>query len=517
MTFVEPRFDFNELFVFDLANNHQGSVEHGSAVIRAVGASVRRHGVRGALKFQFRQLDTFVHPAHRQASSNKHIPRFQATRLGRDEFARLYDVVRGEQLIAITTPFDEDSVELALAMGFDVLKVASCSAQDWPLLEKIAAAGKPVIFSTGGCTTSDIDNLVSFFDHRGVDFAIMHCISVYPTPAELCMLNQIGELARRYPGRAIGWSTHEDQDEVAPVQLAYAKGATIFERHVGIETETTKLNAYSSDPGQIDRWLQAFKQAKALCGPPERLPASPAEQQSLLELRRGVFAARALKAGEILTRNDVFFAMPCAVGQLHSGQWREGIRLETTVAADDAIIDGGVVVPDEPDYLVLKSAVHQVKAMLNKAGIVLDANFNVEYSHHYGVRRFREVGCVLIECVNREYCKKLLVQIPGQSHPLHYHRRKEETFQVLAGELGLEMDGKLRLLRPGETALVMPGVWHRFWTEKGAVVEEISTTHFNDDSYYRDPQIQSNPRELRKTKVEHWGRFELVDRLSNDG
>ena len=50
------RFDFTNLFVLDIANNHQGSVEHGSRIIRECGAVVRNHGVRAAIKFQFRDL-----------------------------------------------------------------------------------------------------------------------------------------------------------------------------------------------------------------------------------------------------------------------------------------------------------------------------------------------------------------------------------------------------------------------------------------------------------------------------
>ena len=79
---------------------------------------------------------------------------------------------------------DEESVAVIEAMGFDGIKVASCSAKDWPLLEEVASVGKPTIISTGGLTTEDIDNLVSFFGHRGVHYALMHCVSMYPTPAE---------------------------------------------------------------------------------------------------------------------------------------------------------------------------------------------------------------------------------------------------------------------------------------------------------------------------------------------
>ena len=52
-------------------------------------------------------------------------------------------------------------------MNFDIVKVASCSSRDWPLLEKVAESGKPLILSTGGLTYNDIDDVVSFFEHRG--------------------------------------------------------------------------------------------------------------------------------------------------------------------------------------------------------------------------------------------------------------------------------------------------------------------------------------------------------------
>ena len=101
--------------------------------------------------------------------------------------------------------------------------------------------------------------------------------------------------------------------------------------------------------------------------------------------------------------------------------------------------------------------------------------------------------------------------LPGQKHPIHFHKRKEETFQVLNGVFECEIDGHRRTLHPGETSLVQPGVWHRFWSDTGCIIEEVSTTHYNDDSIYNDRRINDMPRNKRKTVVGHWGRFELVD------
>jgi N-acetylneuraminate synthase len=111
--------------------------------------------------------------------------------------------------------------------------------------------------------------------------------------------------------------------------------------------------------------------------------------------------------------------------------------------------------------------------------------------------------------VNRSYCKKLVIQTPGQRHPSHYHQRKEETFQILHGILEVDIDGRRRTLLPGDTLLVQQGVWHQFWTDTGVIFEEISTTHFNDDSFYEDKEINRLDRSQRKTVVNHWGRYQI--------
>ena len=65
-------FDFNGLFIFEVANNHQGSVAHGHRTIREIGRVAKAAGVRGAVKLQFRDLDTFIHPSYRESRENKH-------------------------------------------------------------------------------------------------------------------------------------------------------------------------------------------------------------------------------------------------------------------------------------------------------------------------------------------------------------------------------------------------------------------------------------------------------------
>lgn len=510
-TFTGRTFDFKDLITFELANNHQGDVSHGVKIIREMGAIAREFGVRAALKLQLRDLDTFIHPAYRSRTDLKHIPRFLSTRLSKDEVKSLVAEIRAAGLISMAAPFDEPSVDFLDELGIEVIKVGSCSNHDWPLLEKIAVAGKPIICSVGGRTVRETDRIVSFFEHRGAHFALLHCVSIYPTPPEKLHLTYIETLRNRYPHLTVGFSTHESPDNTSIIGLVYAKGARMFEKHVGIQTDRITLNRYSADPNQVRAWLSAYKAAVAACGIERERFIDAAESADLHSLMRGVFAKRDIKVGERLGREDVFFAMPLlSLEKLRSGRFREEFVANRDYKEGEAI--DRVVEPKRPTKKdIIYSTIHEVKGMLSEARIPLSHDFQVELSHHRGLEQFPSVGCVIIECINREYAKKLIVQLPGQTHPTHYHKLKDETFQVLSGTIEVNVEERKKLLCAGDTLWIPRGVWHGFRTDGGVIFEEISTTSFdvNGDSYYVEKDIAQLPREVRKTRLLNWGRHQF--------
>jgi quercetin dioxygenase-like cupin family protein len=96
----------------------------------------------------------------------------------------------------------------------------------------------------------------------------------------------------------------------------------------------------------------------------------------------------------------------------------------------------------------------------------------------------------------------LIVLLPGQEHPEQYHKVKEETFHLLYGDAWINLDGKVRKCHTGEVIVVEKGMIHSFGTETGVVIEEISSTHHVEDSFYTDPAIAKN--EYRKTLLTYW-------------
>lgn len=492
------------LFVLEMANNHMGDPEHGLRIIREFGSAVSDFRFRFAFKLQYRNLDTFIHPDFHERTDVKYVKRFLESRLSDDDFQRMVDEMRRWNFIPMCTAFDEASVSKIEEHGFDIVKIASCSMTDWPLLERIALVDKPIIASTAGAGLEDIDRVVSFFEHRGKSISLMHCVGEYPTLLDHLQLNQIDLLKTRYGKVVIGYSTHEPPDNCVAVQMAVAKGAGIFEKHVGVPTEQWPLNNYSATPQQVAAWLQAAQHAYEMCGLPNtiRAEAGEAEMASLLSLRRGVFANRLIQAGETVSNADVFMAFPPQENQVTANDWSKYAKFVTTedIPEKTALTNANVLFNDTRQKI--SEIVQRVKTLLKEGHVIVPGKADLEISHHYGLEQFDQYGLVLITVVNREYCKKLIVMLPGQTHPEQYHLKKEETFHILHGEIRIALDGKEGTYSPGDVIMVDRGVRHMFYSPGGAVFEEISSTHHKDDSYYTDETIQSNKN--RKTLLTHW-------------
>ncbi len=332
---------FEDLFVLELANNHWGNIERGKKIITDFSRIVRFNNIKAAIKLQFRDVDSFIHKDFKGRDDIRYINKTLKTKMSYDDYGLLIESIKKSGCLTMSTPFDEASVDMCENLGVEIIKIASSDINDWVLIEKIAKTRKPVIFSTGGSSLKDIDDLVKFFDKRNIPLAINHCVSIYPSEKHELELNQIDFLTKRYPGHIIGFSTHEYNDDIESAMLiAYAKGARTFERHVDIEYEDgNKVSPYCSTPADFDRWVKAFHKAKEICGASgdtKRIP--PKKEVAYLDtLVRGVYAKRDLKKGEVLTEDDIYLAIPLQKGQISCREFMNGEVMIKDVMQDAPI------------------------------------------------------------------------------------------------------------------------------------------------------------------------------------
>ena len=297
--------------------------------------------------------------------------------------------------------------------------------------------------------------------------------------------------------------------------MALAKGAQLSEKHVAVVTEDYPVNAYSVTPTQMSAWLDSAANAILMNGCLERPLARERELSDLAQFKRGVFSKRDIAEGEVVSRDDLYCAWPSVEGQFLANSLSKyaSFTANKNIATDAPLLERDASSSNNRDQVW--SIVQDVKKFLEKSNVIYPSHAELEISHHYGIDRFYQTGISMITVVNRDYCKKLIVVLPKQKHPEQYHLKKEETFVVLHGDVDLKLSKNNNIanswpekiesqhsLKAGDVITIEPEVRHEFSTQNGCVIEEVSSTHYPDDSFYTDPAIGQNNN--RKTFVSYW-------------
>lgn len=489
------------LIIFEIANNHFGSVDHGKLIISEFSKFLERTDFNFAVKFQYRDLNELIHNSFKDRVDLPYIKRFTETKLLDRQFKDLKEFATSLGFRTISTPFDENSVRKVVDHGYDFIKVASASFTDWPLLEEIAKYKVPVIASTAGASSIELRRGVSFLAKRIPDLTLMHCVAKYPTSDENLNLSRIDTLRNSFKNLRIGYSAHESPNNFEAVAIAYGKGARVFEKHIGIDTDKYKNNQYSCSPIQINNWLNSLKRSMDYCEfNPNEIDVS--EEVTLNSLRRGVYALKDLQPGEELQIENVFFAIPTHKNQLLANHWSKLTKWKiiNTIRKEEPIFIENLF--KESAREEIENIAYNAKNICESAGVILPNIVNFEISHHYGLGNFPKYGMVMTTIVNRDYCKKLLILNPGQTNPEHFHKNKEESFYCINGNVELTIENEKLFLKPGDLALIPVGKKHIIYSPTGAVVEEISSTSLPLDSYYTDPAISKNLN--RKSNLTIW-------------
>ena len=480
-------------YIFDLAQNHQGDVVHAKRIIDAVSKIIQHHKISAGIKLQFRQLSDFVAPQY-QESDIKLVKRLRETSLTFDDFKEIVQYIREKNLTVVATPFDNGSLLWIDELNIDVVKVASCSIDDWVLLEDVAKINKKIIISTAGADSNTLQEVYDLFQQNKRDFAFLHCVAEYPTPHNHAGLARIGWLKRLFPNVEIGYSTHESPHASSLCPYAIAMGCTIIEKHVGLPTNEYTLNEYSCSPHQLTKHLDQIHTFNESWTGSDTIAIV-----ALNELKRYMYVKNKINVGDRIKVSDLFFAIP-RVNEEH-----------LCVSDISKIINMFAIESLEVNVPLLQTSCTseflldiktEIKSLLTIASVTTTSKDKIELSAHYGINKFREIGCCIIEKVNRTYCKKIIVVLPGQSHPTHHHLRKEETFELLYGDCKLVVNDKLHELELGNTIVINPKDRHGFSSENGCVFEEISTTHYTNDSIYEEPSINKLPLDKRKILIQ---------------
>ena len=336
---------FNDLFVLELANNHWGSLDRGIKIIRDYAKVVKKNNIKAAIKFQFRDVDNFIHSSYRDNEEIRYINKTIKTKISWNDIRIMLAEVSEQGMLTMATPFDELSVLKCKEFNLDLVKIASSDAKDKNLIKEICNLKMPTIASSGGCLLENLDWMYNCFKKLNIPFALNHCVSLYPSEDNQLELNQIDFLRKRYDDIVIGFSSHEYTSWDYSMMVAYAKGARTFERHIDIDYNNIPVSKYCSLPYQIDDWFKAFHKAKDLCGgTKEKIRNVKNEELEYLEkLVRGVYFNKNKKSNSIINSEDVYFAIPKLEGQISCQDFYNNIIIKDSVNKGQPLLSDNII------------------------------------------------------------------------------------------------------------------------------------------------------------------------------
>lgn len=149
--------------------------------------------------------------------------------LSKDDEISLKTHTESLGMIYISTPFSRKAADFLAEIGVTGFKIGSGEANHLPLIRHIANFGKPVILSTGMQTIESLSPSVKALDDAGIEYALLECTNLYPSPPEIVSLQGITELRKAFPRAVIGFSDHSIGPEMGIASVAL--GACILERH----------------------------------------------------------------------------------------------------------------------------------------------------------------------------------------------------------------------------------------------------------------------------------------------
>lgn len=227
--------------------------------------------------------------------------------LSRDDEISLKSYTESLGMIYISTPFSRAAADFLNEINVAAFKIGSGECNHLPLIRHIAKFGKPVIMSTGMQTIESLRQSVQILDDAGIDYALLECTNLYPSPPEIVSLQGIGELRRAFPRAVIGFSDHSIGPEMALSSVAL--GACILERHF---TDTRYRKgpdiSCSMDPSELKFLIDRSREIHIALNNP-KMRTVP--EESVYQFARGsVVADKDLPAGHVITEADIWARRP---------------------------------------------------------------------------------------------------------------------------------------------------------------------------------------------------------------
>ena len=288
----------NIMYVAEIGNNHEGNFNLAKKMVEEAASAGAN-----AVKFQAIRAQNLV--------SSENIKRYEQLKsfeLTQKEFMQLANFAKKKELFFIVTPLDLETVDF-LRKIVSAFKISSGDNNFYPLLEKVAKTGKPIILSTGLADLKQIKKSKNFIENVWKKsnikqkIAILHCVTSYPVPDDQANLLAIQTLKNEFDC-VVGYSDHTLGIEACVISAVL--GAKIIEKHFTIDKNYSDFRDHklSATRSEFITMVDKINKAMIFMGNGKKqIQKSERAIRSLV--RRSITTAQDLKAGKKICFDDL--------------------------------------------------------------------------------------------------------------------------------------------------------------------------------------------------------------------
>ena len=299
------------LVVAEIGINHGGKLEEAFKIVDSAeraGVEIIKHQTHIADEEMSEEAKKVV-PSHTKENIYEIIKKCS---LSFEDEIKLKKYVESKGMIFFSSPFSREAALRLNKLDVPAFKIGSGECNNYPLIELIASFGKPIILSTGMNTIETIKPAVEIFKKNKINYALMHCTNVYPTPDDKIRLNSLTQMKNAFPEAVIGLSDHSITNY--PSIASVALGSSIIERHF---TDTKNRIGpdiiCSMDENECSQLIKASEIVhKALFG--EKKPVQ--EENSTINFAfASVVSIKEINIGEVFSLENIWVKRP-GTGQI---------------------------------------------------------------------------------------------------------------------------------------------------------------------------------------------------------
>ena len=233
--------------------------------------------------------------------------------LSESDFADLFTYCSEKHIQCMSTAFDESSVDFLDSLGMEIFKIPSGEITNKYLIQRVASKKKPILLSTGMSFLGEVETAISWIFEiwspleEKPRLTLLHCVSKYPAKSEDVNLKAMETLKRSFQ-LPVGFSDHTLGIEV-PI-AAVALGAEVIEKHFTLDRNMEGPDHKSSlEPKEFREMVRGIRNVERALGDGIKRPA-PNEEKTKGVARRSLVAARKIKAGDIISEDDIALKRP---------------------------------------------------------------------------------------------------------------------------------------------------------------------------------------------------------------